>query len=159
METSKLTARKIMNPNVFSVPDYWNVQALARYFLEKAITGAPVIDSDGNIVGVVSATDIVRYETESDHQLHLDRPHDFYMQTWEERWNVEDFKSFHVEKSSEATVANIMTPVVFKVKADTPVTEIARMMVHGRIHRVIVVDDEKIVGIISALDLVRLLEN
>lgn len=62
-----------------------------------------------------------------------------------------------MEDTNEATVREIMTPLVFKVEAGTPVPEIAETMVSGRIHRLFVVENEKIIGIITSMDLLKLL--
>jgi CBS domain-containing protein len=62
----------------------------------------------------------------------------------------------HIEGDSR-TVRDIMTPTIFTVPATTPVSEIAREMVAGHVHRLFVTRRGRIVGIISALDLVKLL--
>jgi CBS domain-containing protein len=52
-------------------------------------------------------------------------------------------------------VQDIMTPAAFTVRSTNSIGELARFMVCGRIHRALVVDDDKLVGIVSAFDLVR----
>ena len=54
-----------------------------------------------------------------------------------------------------ATVADIMTPVSFTVGPDTDVSELAEFLVRGRIHRAVVVDSDRLVGIITAGDVLR----
>ena len=56
-----------------------------------------------------------------------------------------------------ATVGEIMTPMVFEVAEDLPVQQVASTMVRGRIHRVFVTRERKIVGVITALDVLRLI--
>lgn len=153
-----ITAKDIMNPQVIAVPQDWSVQQLAEFFIEKAITGAPVLDADGRLVGVVSLTDIARYESESRRLIRDNEPHAYFLQSGDLPIDENEIRSFHIEDPPEGTVADIMTPMVFKVSPSTPVREIARMMVHGRIHRVLVVDGDEVVGILTALDLVKLLE-
>ena len=60
-------------------------------------------------------------------------------------------------KESSRRVRDVMTPTVYGVSEDTPVAEIAEMMVQGRIHRVFVTRDGEVVGVVSALDLLDLL--
>ncbi len=50
-----------------------------------------------------------------------------------------------------------MTPTVFAVEADSPVSHVARSMLDGHLHRLLVVDGDKVVGIVSTSDLLRLL--
>jgi CBS domain-containing protein len=154
----KLVAKDIMNPNVIVVPDDWPVQKLAEFLVERAITGAPVVDGDGKLMGVVSLMDIARYESEASQEIEEEKPHDYYLQSWEDKLSPDEIRTFHIQEPPDGSVRDIMTPMVFKVDVDTTVSEIAGMMVHGRIHRLLVVEKEDMVGIITALDLVKLLE-
>lgn len=154
----KLVARDIMNPRVISVPEDWPVQRLAEFLVEKAITGAPVVDSDGRLVGVVSLMDIARFESESKRTIEEEKPHDYYLQSWEDTLSPEEIRIFRIQDPPDCSVRDIMTPMIFKVDANTPVAEIAGIMVHGRVHRLIVVNHNEMIGIITALDLVKLLE-
>jgi CBS domain-containing protein len=54
-------------------------------------------------------------------------------------------------------VEDIMTPAAYTVPHDTQVAEIARTMIAGRIHRLLVTRDHHVVGIVTSLDLLRLL--
>lgn len=152
----RTAAREIMNPNVIVVPADWNVREVAQLFVEQAISGAPVVDEDGSLIGVISLMDIARYQSMAEDQLIEDRPHDYYLQGWEEKLYPEEIKSFHIESVPNARARDLMTPMVFKVQADLPASEVAQIMVQGRIHRLFVVDDGKVVGIITALDLLKL---
>ena len=67
----------------------------------------------------------------------------------------DDSGSLVVEVPGDLTVNQVMTSVVFQVDSDSKVSQIADTMVRGRIHRVFVVEAGKIVGVISALDLLR----
>src|SRR5262245_31446119 len=53
-----ITAADVMNPEVLTVPDDLPVAALASFLVEREISGAPVADAAGHLVGVVSVTDI-----------------------------------------------------------------------------------------------------
>jgi CBS domain-containing protein len=62
-----------------------------------------------------------------------------------------------VEAHAQMSVADVMTPMVFEVDASATVSAIAESMVRGRVHRVFVVEHGKVVGVVSALDLLQLL--
>ena len=68
----------------------------------------------------------------------------------------EDVRPLHIE-SDDLLVRDIMTPTVYTVPENTPVAKIARTMVAGRIHRLMVTRGGRVVGIVTSLDLVRLL--
>ena len=48
------TVKDIMTTDVFSVSDDWSPESLSQFFFDKQVSGAPVIDKHGNLVGVVS---------------------------------------------------------------------------------------------------------
>jgi predicted transcriptional regulator len=154
-----LKAKDVMNPRVISVPAGWTVEELSQFLIDKAITGAPVKDETGNLIGVVSLTDIVRYDSLVEIDLRADVPHDFYMHGWEDRLSPEELSSFHVEEKPQTTVRNIMTPMLFKVDEDTSLQEVADTMIGGRVHRLLVTREGKVVGIVTTMDLLKVIRD
>jgi CBS domain-containing protein len=152
-----LTAKHVMNPHVISVPVDWTIEELAQFLIDKAITGAPVVDANGKFVGVVSLTDIVRHDSLAELELRADEPHDYYMHGWEDRLAPEDISSFHVEEKPQAYVRDIMTPLIFKVDESTSIQEIADTMIGGRVHRLLVTRAGKIIGIVTTMDLLKVI--
>jgi CBS domain-containing protein len=152
----EIKAKDVMNRDVIFVRESMSVVELVRLFEEKGISGAPVVDEAGLPVGVVSITDVARGEVEGGEQSTEDESHHFYQET-RGRINPEDVVQFHTVDDA-LRVENIMTPLVLDVSPDTSVQEIARMMVKGHIHRILVTDKNRIIGIISTIDLVKLLQ-
>ena len=64
--------------------------------------------------------------------------------------------SLHIEEDG-LLVREIMTPTVFAVDVDSPVSHVAHSMLDGHLHRLLVIDDRRVVGIVSTSDLLRLL--
>ncbi len=144
-------AADIMSKHVICVTKDADLRDLGKLFLAKGITGAPVIDRDGDICGVISQTDLLYYQLTRDDELVL--PSDFYQTARVEGRSIA--KGFQIEDVNTATVEEVMTPVVHAVVASTPVSSIAKLMTRRHIHRVIVRDGMKVAGIISALDVLR----
>lgn len=144
-------AADIMSRNVICVSKDADLRDLAKVFLARGITGAPVIDQDGDLCGVISQTDLLYYQLTRDDELVL--PSDFYQTARVEGSPIA--KGFQIEDVNTATVEEVMTPVVHAVLATTPVSTIARLMTRRHIHRVIVRSGKKVAGIISALDVLR----
>lgn len=142
------TARDIMNQPVLAVRDDWAVRDLASYFIEKSISGAPVLDGRGRLVGVVSLSDIVDQVTRER------EPSGGAGRGWEGRYNPEDLRGLTIE-DSDRVVRDIMTPTFFTVPDDTTLSTIARTMVAGRIHRLLVTRLGHVVGIVTTLDVLR----
>lgn len=150
-----IVARDIMNPDVLTVQDDMSVVELASFLTEMEISGAPVVDKEGRLLGVVSVTDIVHGNTEGI-DIPLEESSAKFFHGWEQRLSLEEVRQLHVE-SDQSRVRNIMTPTVYSVSEETTVPEIAETMISSRIHRVLVMKEDKLVGIITSLDMLKLL--
>ena len=151
-----ITARDLMNPKILTVRDSMSVRELARFLVGKQISGAPVTDEDGNLVGVVSVTDIAAIALD-EVSIGSDRRNpDFYVRDLEESYSQEEVKDFHIEEE-DLPVREIMTPTIYSVDEDAAVPEIARIMLEGHLHRILVTSNGNAVGIISTSDLLGLL--
>jgi|WetSurMetagenome_2_1015567.scaffolds.fasta_scaffold738184_1 CBS domain-containing protein len=147
----KHTARDIMIKDVICVPQDMDLRDLARLFLEKGITGAPVLDGEGNLAGVISQTDLLYYQLTRGDELTLES--DFYHTVKVEGRHLP--AGFQVEDANVQRVADVMTPVVHSVLETTDVDAVARMMTRRHIHRVIVRSGRKVAGIITAIDVLK----
>jgi len=153
---STLTARDVMNPIVLSVREDKTVQELATFLTENEISGAPVVDPRGKLVGVVSLRDIVERAAETPGIVPERPQRGFHGPGWEEKLTRNELSQMHIENEG-LLVREIMTPTVYTVKEDTPVSEIARTMISGHIHRLLVTRAGQAVGIVTTLDLLKLL--
>ncbi|HEX2339499.1 MAG TPA: CBS domain-containing protein [Vicinamibacterales bacterium] len=144
--------KDVMNPDIMTVAADMTTDDLARYLTEREISGAPVVDSQGHLVGVVSMTDIGRQLAEPS-DFASSRRSEFYRNTSDDV-TLEDLGQRYVEER-EVTVRDVMTPVVYQVPATAPVAEAARSMVEHHIHRLVVTQDKEPVGIITSMDLLR----
>ena len=147
------TARDIMTTDVVRVESGTSLRELERIFLENGISGVPVVDKAGSLVGVISQTDLVYYHLTRDDKPARDS--DFY-RTAELEATFEG-SGFHIEEYDIGWVHEMMTPVVHTAGPDTPVSELAQLMILARIHRVIITENRKVVGLVSAMDLMSVL--
>ena len=144
--------KDLMNPDIMTVADDMTTNELARYLIEREISGAPVVDSEGHLIGVVSMTDIGRNVAEpSDDEP--SRGSSFYGDIAADL-TLEDLGQRYVEERV-VTVRDVMTPVVHNVPVTASVAEAARIMVDQHIHRLIVTRGKEPVGIITSLDLLK----
>jgi CBS domain-containing protein len=144
-------ARDIMNRDVIAVPSDMDLRDLGKLFLDKGITGAPVVDKDGTLAGVISQTDLIYYNLTRGDELTYDSH--FYQSARMDTQHIQ--KGFQVEDFNSGVVADVMTPVVHSVAETAKVDSVSRLMTRKHIHRVIVRKGRKIAGIISAIDLLR----
>jgi predicted transcriptional regulator len=144
----------LMNPDIMTVADDMTTDDLARYLIEREISGAPVVDSQGHLIGVVSMTDIGRNMAESS-DGESSSSSDFYRDIAADL-TLEDLGQRYVEQRT-VTVRDVMTPVIHHVPVTASVAEAARIMVDRHIHRLVVTQGKEPVGIITSLDLLKML--
>ena len=141
-------AGQIMNADVILVREDMDVKELAHLFLKRQISGAPVVDGDNELVGVISQTDLVYHSLTRGEAL-ADDSH-FYESARMEGRRIP--LGFQIEDMNSVPVSEIMTPVVHSVSERAGLQTIINLMTRKHIHRVVVTRGKKVVGIISALD-------
>ena len=154
-----LTAKDVMNKDVLSVGMDWSVEYLTDFLVENGISGAPVTSEDGKLVGVVSLTDIARHNSLPGKDDQSNSPHDYYRHGLEHQYAKEDIRSFRIGAEPLVTIRDIMTPMIFDVNEDTKVKQVADTMIRGHIHRVFVTRKQKLVGVITTVDMLKVIRN
>lgn len=173
-----LTVADIMARDVLTVTPDTTVGELIRVLSDEHISGVPVVTTAGALKGVVSVTDILRLAADEPIGTVEEA-------TWEEAWGEMEpdddeifddrmvrhpffldssIGSFMLRPGAEHLrllpfadheVEDIMTPATFTVSPKDSVRELSRFLARGRIHRALVVDEGKLVGIVTAFDVVR----
>jgi CBS domain-containing protein len=135
------TVAEFMRREVVSVSPDVTVRELARLLWRHGISGVPVVNAAGRILGLVSATDILWLSDR------LAAAAEASPEQGVSAW----------EGLGTRTVREIMTPDVFAVSPTTSVLELCRYFTRTGVHRVLVVDKHKLVGIVSFFDVVGLI--
>lgn len=175
-----LYVRDIMTTDVATITADATARDVARLLADEQISGVPVLDGAGQLVGVVSSTDLVRLAAEdADVQLVSSAlrlggrtvPTDASVDESEEPLEDDPYGFFLPEDSpltdrgllaelpesrlDTTPVEEIMTPATFTVEPGTPVTDLCEFLVRGRIHRAVVVEDRRLAGIVTSADVLR----
>lgn len=150
-----ITAADLMNPEVLTVADDMTVRELARFLVENDITGAPVEDDAGRLVGVVSVFDIARLLGEDDDEFELEEAEEHAPGNGAS--DADGLDEELEDDDEDLLVEDIMTPAVWSVPEDATVPEVAALMLKEHLHRLVVVREDEPVGIISTSDLLGLL--
>ena len=119
-----LYASDVMIKEVLTIKESTPLKEVAKLLIERKITGAPVVNENGDLVGVISETDIIR-------------------------------KTNSIGAWSPSTAGQIMTKPAVTVSPNDTLQRICELMSNRSIHRVVVAEDKKIVGIITTMDILR----
>ncbi|MHB1399677.1 MAG: CBS domain-containing protein [Trichloromonadaceae bacterium] len=144
-----LSAKDVMTTKVLTVTEETTVEELARLFEERGVNAMPVLDPAGDLVGIVTQTDLV----EQDKPLHI--PTVISIFDWviylESEKNFKD----EVAKITARTVGSLCARDVVTCSPETPVSEIAELMVEHKAHLIPVVEGKTLLGVVARLDIIR----
>ena len=120
---------ELMQTDVQSAPPDAPVAQVVQTMADAHISGLPVVDPTGRVLGVVSATDVLQATAEQDDATARER---FF----------------------EHTMArDIMTPTAQTIEPDADVRQAAQQMLYGEVRRLFVEDGGRLVGVISQTDI------
>lgn len=144
------TARDIMTQEVITVQPNAPIRDLAEIFIEHNISGVPVVDDKGKVLGIATESDLIFHSkrlkvptvlTILDSFIFLDSP---------EKMEQE------LRKIAAASVSDVYTTPPVTITPDTPLDEIASLMTEKQVHTLPVLDDsEKMIGIVGKKDIIR----
>ncbi|MFB9885438.1 CBS domain-containing protein [Balneatrix alpica] len=154
---SHLAAAQVMTPQVLCAYEGWSIKRLTEFFLRNRISGAPVIAADHSLVGVVSLSDIIQFEQLPEHTKLKMIAETVYQEMLGHPLPESALRELSQHASQNCTVNQIMTPALIAADVQTPLPQVAALMVEHQIHRLFVTDEQKVVGVISSLDLLRLM--
>jgi CBS domain-containing protein len=134
---------EIMTKDVITISPDASLKEIGLIFKEERISGIPVIDSYGNIAGIVTLTDMLKI---------LDR-----IYTWKElekRLTRLDLGNMRQEEKLKAKVRDVMTKDVFTVNVHETVDFVVRIMLTKNIHTFPVTEEGKLIGVVGKRDLI-----
>jgi CBS domain-containing protein len=144
----------VMKKDVVTVATTTPLFEVERTLAEARISGVPVIDVAGRVAGVLSLKDIAdRASSDADERP---RRRDFYELAAVEL-DADESGFFEVTAGNETTAGEVMNNEVFAVAPNATLRDAARQMVRREVHRLLVLDGGRMVGIVSTMDLLRAL--
>jgi predicted transcriptional regulator len=147
-----LYAKDIMTRNILTAYEGWTIHRLAEFFINHQISAAPVIASDHELVGVVSVSDVFRFnnlaEREKNNAL---RNH--YRDSCGQEINEEVLRSWTKDADKNCTVHQIMSHDVIAVDENQPLRDVGRVLLQKHIHRVFVTEKNRVIGVITVMDI------
>ena len=149
------TAKDIMTAEPVCADSFTTIRQLARLFEANDISGCPVENHEGKVVGVVSKTDLIRRCSEGTAEMPPECLFGLVCDLG--GWDAQEGESEKAPIPEPLVcVQDFMIKSVVTVRPSCPVHEVAALMTHKHTHRVVVVDDEDFpVGMITSLDVLR----
>lgn len=139
---------EIMTEPVVSVSPEATIEEAARLMVEKRISGLPVVDA-GNLVGIVTEGDLIRRP-----EIGTERRHSRWLEFFLSAVHTQEYVRSHARK-----VGEVMTRNVVSVDKDTPLEQVVKLMEQHRIKCIPVLENDRLVGIVSRANLVGALAN
>jgi CBS domain-containing protein len=146
-----LKAKEIMTREVITVSPGMKVAEVVQILLEKRINGLPVVDEEGELVGIICQSDLIVQQKKIPLPSIFTLLDSFISLSSSRNMDVE------IEKIAATTVAQAMTKNPVAVHPETTLEEIATLMVEKNYHTVPVVEGGKLVGIVGKEDVLRTL--
>lgn len=146
-----MQAKDIMSREVVTVDENATIEEMAKTMLAHSISGIPVIDNQGHLVGVVTEGDLLRKKATPRIPGFVGVLGSIIYYRGIEQYR-DDFKKLAAVKASE-----IMSSDLVFVNQDAELAEVASLMLTNNIKRLPVVEDDKLVGIISRADIIKTL--
>jgi CBS domain-containing protein len=154
MGTMNAKARDIMTADLLTVTPATTLTQFARILTEDNISGCPVVTVDGRLVGIASKTDLLSRLLEGRHDFAASPDFRGLLGLGEEGILPGRGTAQESEEEIFGTVEDIMEAEPVTVLPETSVLEVARALAENRIHRVLVVEKGKLLGIITSLDVI-----
>jgi CBS domain-containing protein len=134
-----MKVKDVMEPNPITIPVSATYEEVAKILYTHGISGAPVIDENGELIGMVSEKDLFRI---------LYPYYRSYYETPVSYTDMEDREN-KLEEVKDKKVDVYMTKILVTIEPDAPVMRAGAIMLAKQIHRLPVVENGKMVGIIS----------
>ena len=139
-------ARDIMTRDVIVIENNITTKNMIDIFLNHKISSAPVVNEEKKLVGIVTKTDVIAHYLDIDFDLSIKHT---LKDIIEYRPENED----KIPSDTDKTVGDIMTPKPITVEEDTTIESLAKTMLDNNIHRLIIMKDNTITGIVSTMDI------
>ena len=144
------TVADIMSRDLIMVKPQTPIKEAIKILAERNISGLPVVDDAGKLVGVLSETDLLWQETGVEPRLYIMFLDSVIYLENPARYDQE------LHKALGQTVGEVMSTNPITVKPDQPLRKAAKLMQEKSIRRLAVTDDEdKVIGILTTGDIVR----
>ncbi len=145
--------KEFMTKKVIAVHKEMTVKEFIRFLQEHKISGAPVTDDSGNVIGVVSATDVIKRS----HYVTRDMAHSEDSYEVDPSSGLVEIHKYYTEELFETQIGGLMTTDLISLSSQDDLLDAVDLFVKTPVHRIVIMDDDKLVGIISTKDTIKVM--
>lgn len=146
---------RIMTKDVKTVYEGWSIRRLSQFFLKHGISGAPVVAADDELVGVVTQTDVLRFDSQKPDKDTVAKVVERYCGPTQRELAPDELSVIQGKALDYMTVNAIMTGMVITANVEDNLEKAYRLIIDNNIHRLFVVDEGILVGVVTAMDILR----
>jgi CBS domain-containing protein len=161
-DLSRVTARQLMRSPVIVLPEDATIEEAIGTFEDENVSGIPIVDDAGHAVGLLSEHDVARAEHLRKDRIQTGREWSFgatadaVTETMEEQESsILAREDYSPDMLARDTVRDWMTPRLVTAPPSTPIWDLCEVMRRESIHRVLIVQQRRLVGIVTSSDIVR----
>ncbi len=151
-----IQVKDAMERNVIKFHADDKISDVAQVLREKKISGAPIVDDNLKVIGIISEGDIIRLLEVHSPRLNLILPSPLDLIELPIRMKYElDEIAEDMNRAASVLIGEIMTKKVFTIKAEDDISDAAQFMDTHSVNRLPVVDEEgKLIGIVTRGDII-----
>ncbi len=140
----ELTAADIMTGDVVCLNQDLDIHECEKMLVERGISGAPVVDVEGHLKGVLSKTDLVAYHYTTGEEAQAGQS-----------YRLDAARGTRIVEFNVPTAGEVMTPVPCVATEGTRISELAALMTRRAVHRIVICRNRRVVGIVTSMDILR----
>jgi CBS domain-containing protein len=149
-----MQVREIMSSPAITVSPTTEIREVAHTMREHVISGVPVVDVDGTLLGLITELDLIARNAP------VHEPHYLAVLSALIPVSIEEYRQYkeQLRQALAISAADLMNDQVETISPDAPIDEALQSMLNPEITMLPVVEDNRLVGVLTRTDLVRLIE-
>ncbi len=153
-----MLVKNVMTKKIVSLKPHETLEVALSKLVKHNISGAPVIDERGHVIGLVTESDIISAIDAYNPKIHYDNDTSFavILAVLKHKEHFDAIKK-EIIGSQKFIVEDFMEKDVITIEPDKSISDAARLMSKFKVKRLPVVKDKKLIGIISRADIIRAL--
>tara|TARA_R110000868_G_scaffold106091_7_gene291140 strand:- start:1127 stop:1639 length:513 start_codon:yes stop_codon:yes gene_type:complete len=154
---AQFTLSEVMSKHLLTVYEGWSIKRLSQFFLKHDISGAPVIAADDELVGVVTQSDIIRFESVDPDKQQIIKLVRQYSGPFGGPIDEAEVRRIQTHAKDYCTVNSIMTNKVISIDINSSLEKAYLLILGTQVQRIFITQQGLLVGVLTAMDILRII--